>query len=652
MESEKESSKFSEQEFTDYICDVLKDAMKDRKPFDAYVDKWYKDWRDIKGKKLWPWVGSSNFSVPVTSISADGVIPRIIEGNFDIVDPIDAKPMNATAVDFKDVVKAFLNWDLDSHPELFQEIWFFIQNIVWGGTGFVKSFFAKEKSKVEERTIDAYIVDGEVAKDPRTDVPLEVTERTTALFDKQKVPYEIKEVTEKKRRWKKYNPELLCWDIKDVLFPSDSVSIQDAWENSLIALRVWRTKDYLRRQLQQDDKELYKNLDKVKIKELQTKQDQASNEKERQRIAKFFSKTKKLECFEVYVNYDIDDDGLEEKVVALVHYESKTLFGYEKYPYEHGRCPIIPGYIKPIHNQPFGVGIPEMLFDMKGEIDATHNQRIDRGSLHNNPTLTHTDKSGFDPQQHKLGPGRQWLLKDRSEEAIGYFRPPQHSERTSFQEEEMLWGYVQKRSNLSDFNLGRESETVGEGAGTARGLMALIAEGNVGFRHFIRWTSLSVAEIFRQRWALYQQYWGKASDAEVEQWIKEILDIPGNPLRDQGMDAIKQQFNIVMTATKEDIKSELAKAQTTHEVLKENPLMEQFPLKFREVVVDLLRRTGVKEPETKVPTEDEIKQWQTEIHMEALKQLEQQKAMQNIQEAGKAGYEQEKVRLGAYNRGE
>jgi len=90
----------------------------------------------------------------------------------------------------------------------------------------------------------------------------------------------------------KYNPELLCCDIKDVIFPSDCVSIQDAWENSLIALRVWRTKDFLKRQLKQDDKELYKNLDNIKIEGLKEKQDKAVNGKERRRIANFFLRLK------------------------------------------------------------------------------------------------------------------------------------------------------------------------------------------------------------------------------------------------------------------------------------------------------------------------------------------------------------------------
>ena len=57
----------------------------------------------------------------------------------------------------------------------------------------------------------------------------------------------------------------------------------------------------------------------------------------------------------------------KEKVVAIVNIDQEgMLFGWEKFPYEHGRCPIIPCYIKPVFGQPMGVGIPEMLYDVKG----------------------------------------------------------------------------------------------------------------------------------------------------------------------------------------------------------------------------------------------------------------------------------------------
>lgn len=646
MNENEEPKPFNEDDFTHYLVETIKNAIADRKQFDNLIDSWYNDWRDIKGVKLFPWKGCANWSVPITSVSADDVTPRVIENIFDINPPIDVQAQNTTATEYRDIIKQFLNWDLDAHPELYEQLWYFVQNTVWSGTGFIKSFFAKEKTKIEARTFDAYIVNGEPAKDPNTGVVLQVNQHNTELLTQSNVPFEVKEITEKKRRWKKYNPDITTLDIKDVIFPSDSESIQDAWDNSLIAVRVWRTKDYLMRQLQQDEKELYKNLNKVKIRGLEAKQATAKDDREREQIAKFAAKTKKIECFEIYVNYDVDGDSVDEKLVALLGWEDELLFGYEEYDYEHGRCPITPGHIKPIHKQPFGVGIPEMLFDTKGEIDSVHNQRTDRGALHNDPILTHTEKSGFNRKTHKTGPGRQWRLIDRSESAIGYLQNPAKSENVSFQEENLLMAYAQKRTKVIE-------PTTTEGAisknKTAAGVMALIKEGNRGFRTFTRWMSLSIAEIFRQRFALYQQYWGKASDPEVKQWIKEILDIPGNPLTEQSLEAVKQQFNIVMTATKEDTQMELTKAQAAHEILIENPLMQQFPLKMREIVIDLLRATGVKEPEGKVPTGEEIKQWQVGVQKETLRQMEQEKAQANIQEAGKAGYDKEMARLGAAN---
>jgi len=588
------------------------------------------------------WCGNcSNFSVPISSTKADAVIPRISESIFGINPPIEVKAMNKTAAQHRDTIKAFLNWDLDTHPEIAKEIWFFIQNAVWSGTGFTKSFMNIER-EMEQKDIVAYIVNGEIARDPNTGKRIDVTQHNTDLFTQARVPFEIREdIVEKKPAWKKYNPDILTLDIKDVLFPSSSESIEDAWDNSLIAVRVWRTKDYLRRQLKDDKKELYKRLDKIKIKGLDEEQAKEGDDKRKEQLAKFASKTKKVECFEVYVNYDVDGDGLEEKVVAIVNVQQDLLFGWEKYPYKHGRCPIIPGYIKPLHNHPFGVGIPEMLYDTKGEIDAVHNQRVDRGSYYNEPILMHTKASGYNPAIHKRGVGRHWRLKDISEGSIRFTQPPKY-EGESKEEEIILQNYAQQRSNVSDYNVGSESET--NKKPTATGIMALIKESNIGFRNFTKWISLSVAEIFRQRFALYQQYWGQASDEEVKSWVEQILDIPDNPLSVDNFDAINQQFNIVMTATKDDINVELTKAQLIYDVSMNHPLFQQVPTKTRDAIIELFRKAGIQNPESLVPTVEEIKNWQAEVQAEALRMVEQEKAQANVEEAEKKGFDTEMLR--------
>ena len=647
--------KFNEQEMTEFVCKGIKDAISARVEFDKLVDQWYADWRDIKGVKLFPWKYAANFSVPITSTTTDSIIPRIIEGVFDIDPPIQVRALNMTSDKQRDIIKAFIIWDIQTHPELHEQIWYWVQNMCWGGTSFIKNYMEMER-KIDSEVLDsAYMVLGEIAEDPKTGEPLIVNDRNTKYMELLKadkgIEYVIeKDVTRKLHGWKKYAPSATTIDIKDCIFPADSESVEDAFDNSFVAVRMWRTKNFLRRQLKQDKKELYKNLDKIKIKGLEGKRENAKDDRERAQIDKYSSKSNKLEFFEVYFNYDVDGDGLDEKMVGIWHLESKALCGYEPYDYKHGECPVIDGKIKPIHKQPFGVGIPEMLFDIKGELDATHNQRTDRGSLYNNPTFVYTAESGYNPNIHKSGPGRKWKVTKKTDDAMGYMPLPDAAQG-SYQEEELLLQYAQKRSGSSDY---LQNEKVAKQA-TSSGIQALLQEGNVGFRNFIRWVSLPLGKLFRQRLALYQQYWGNAADEEVEAWVKEILDIPDNPLRGQTMDAIKGQFNIVMTASSQDKKAEMQKASIIGEIINSNPVLQQlyqrYPMKMREIVISQFRTLGINEPDKLIPTEDEIKQWAAEIQKMAMQEMEQEKAEANINEAGKRGYDTEKLRLEAQGGG-
>ncbi len=621
--SEDDVKPFNEDDFRDYCIRIIDKAIKDREAFDELVDRWYNDWRDVKKTKLLPWIGCANWSVPITSTSVDDIIPRINEAIFGLNPPMDVRPLNQTSAQYRDVIKAFMNWDIKTHPELMKEVWFFIQNTVWGGTGFVKNFFKKERRVASKKPVPAYLISGEPVMSP-DGTPIEVTEDNTAMLTEQGIKFTEGEVLEKRRSWKTYDPKTEAVDIKDCIFPVDSTSIEDAWDNSLIAIRVRKTKDFLRRQLKEDDKELYKKLDRVKIKGLDSKLEKTEDERERKQLREYATKTSKIECFEVYVNYDLDGDGFEEKVVALIGWESKMLFGYEEYPYDHERCPIVPGYIKPVHNQPFGMGVPEMLYDTKGEIDAIHNSRTDRAKLYNDPIMTHTETSGFNRKAHKRGPGRTWRLADRSESAIGYMQPPAKNDASSHAEEELALAYAQKRSKVTDYALGSESGIAANS--TATGIQALIAEGKVGFRSFTTWMALSIAEIFEQRLALYQQFWGKATDPEITEWVREILDVPDNPLAGQSIDAIRHKFNIVMTATSEDAKMALSRAQAAYEIIGNEPMFESAPNKKRDIIVDLLRSTGMQDPEEKVPTQEEIMQYQVEIQKQAIMQMQQEQA--------------------------
>jgi len=608
-----EEKSFNEDDFISYLCETLDNIKKDRKEIDPLFDEFYKDWRDIKDKKIFPWIGCANWSVPVTSTHTDSIIPRIVEGIFDINPPVKVKALNNTSFEYRDSIRAFMNWDLETHPELMEQIWYFIQNTVIYGTGFNKSYFEQERG-MKTRYIEAYSVNGEIIRDSEGEI-IEVSDIVSQAYDQQGVQYEIVELKEKIEGWKKYNPTNRTLDIKDVLFSSDAENIKDAWDNGIIAVKFFETKDDLRKRLKQGDNELYKNLSKIKIKNISNeKDDRELDDRERAKKYQHAYKTKKIPFYEVYCNYDIDGDGFNEKVVAIIHLETKTLLGYEEFPYEPEKCPIVAGYIKPVHGCVFGIGIPEMLYDTKREIDALHNARTDRNAINNNKPLMYTDASGFNPDIHKFGPGRNWEMDSIMPEDIRFLDAP-NNEYNSQKEEDLVLQYAQKRSGITDHMVGvADSKNK-----TATGIMALIKEGNILFRHYIRWISLAIGEILDLRWALYRQFWGEAADDEVNEWVQEILDNPDNPLSNEGLEAFKQHMNVYMTAYKESKDYELTKAQATYDIAMNNPIISQFPQALREFTVDLLRKVGYSDAEEKVPTIDQINEQMIKIQQEAIR---------------------------------
>ena len=89
--------------------------------------------------------------------------------------------------------------------------------------------------------------------------------------------------------------------------------------------------------------------------------------------------------------------------------------------------------------------------------------------------------------------------------------------------------------------------------------------------------------------------------------------------------AIKQSFNVVMTASMVDKEMQTKRAMTTYAIVQKEPLYEAAPQKKRDVLVSVMRALGHRDPESLVPTMDEIKAWQVGIQQTAMKQALQEK---------------------------
>lgn len=185
--------------------------------------------------------------------------------------------------------------------------------------------------------------------------------------------------------------------------------------------------------------------------------------------------TKMYNIYESYLRYDIDDDGIDEELVAWVEDRSKRVLRltYLERVGPGGRRPFVIKKFIP-QSGPYGKGLGEILYGLNNELDYIHNQRLDYGTLQNLPFFFYRASSGLNPVTLKLGPGMGIPVDDPN----GDVQFPRLNGGTTygFQEEQQVTRYAENASGITQFSLGNIQQ---QGATrTATGTAALVNELN------------------------------------------------------------------------------------------------------------------------------------------------------------------------------
>ena len=149
----------------------------------------------------------------------------------------------------------------------------------------------------------------------------------------------------------------------------------------------------------------------------------------------------------------------------------------------------------------YGIGVPELLETIQRGVNTSFNQSVDNATIANMRCVKIRSGSQLARNFGEIYPGRKFYVDnvdDIKEFQLGEVYP------SIFQVGLLLRDFAERRTGISDFNLGRESEVLGR-ASTATTTMALLQESARRFDLYAKDIRRAISDLGMQSLELIQQ---------------------------------------------------------------------------------------------------------------------------------------------------
>lgn len=208
------------------------------------------------------------------------------------------------------------------------------------------------------------------------------------------------------------------------------------------------------------------------------------------------------EIYEVWFDYDIDDDGYPESLVAVYEPETRTCLQLTYNWYFHQRKPytVIPYSLQ--DGTLYGMGLAEMILPFQNAISRWQQMAQNNAYLANIRMYVAKKNSGIE-EQPRLYAGKTFFVDDPAKD----FKPFAAADiyPSTLTERQNLFGMVEKRTGVSDYLTGRESPIIGSRA-TATSTIALIQEGTKRVEQTLENIRVGFADIIEKAFCIWFQY--------------------------------------------------------------------------------------------------------------------------------------------------
>lgn len=505
LDREMEDGSVLRDKLSDDVAHWLKEELKNQEKLIEKLASWDKQYCGKKPEKVWPYVGCHNTAVPITRIDTDAIVVRI----FDVIGSQKKRYVcNARKEEYVEIagkLEDALDWWQKDVVNLKEKLFSPIMQAVKTGSSFVKlAYIQKNRTQVRYAS------------------PAEIVQKVPGLIKFKNGQYGIKKVITT------YNgPDVQPISREDFVYSSDATTIENAF---MCGFRFYLRKPEVKLRAKQGlwfqdsvDKLLGTDeIDETKVKRAETRGlEIISDEKAKQEI------------WELWLRYDVDEDGEEDDIVITFHLGTKTILRATYNPLFMGFRPFVAFTFSPREYSLEGEGTCEILEKLQLEIDAIHNARLDRLDQINAPMVLVEENSGFDTKNFHLAPG---LVTETNVELSENHMPVKFINfpelyPSTWAEENLLVEYAQQALGIGPAALGQPTSE----RPVARETYQLIQEMNKKFKFGIDNIRDDEGELATKAAMMMAQYQPKYSyftagpDGMLQE---ETLDFPFEFLRD------------------------------------------------------------------------------------------------------------------------
>jgi hypothetical protein len=578
------------------------------------LNKWQKQYKGIKEEKNWPWPGAANVSAPVSRTRTDVTLVRLIESIWSKATLILVRAMKKEFVGIDKKIEDGLNHFLKHTLKLKEKLLSPLLQCVKSGTGIAKFDYAERRRTVYRYATPEEKDDPNIHKYALQGTSDKAIKYVDTLYS---------------------GPDIYPIDRADFIISSDATSIQDAY---LVGFK----KDYRWPQIELKVRQglfVAEEANKLRPAEPEELKEERANLQ-----GKDVKKTRYEEPYrvwELWLDYDVDEDGEEDSIVVTFHEESGAILRAIYNPIFKQFRPFMDFVFYPTEYALDGEGVCEILENIQEQVDTIINQRLDRGTQMNCPILFVREGSGIAEKLRQMKPGEIIEVDDELESAIREFRFSDTYPST-FAEEDRMMRYADQAVGVTADIMGQPTADRPVFRETVAHLGEAYKKFNYGSEN-IRTKIVNSVYMLLEFFAQYQpEYTYTAS--EGEKITEKTVDFPVEMIRDglnielaASGEAFSQEIRREVNLTVYQILSDYMTKTAGMAQMLENPMVPQgfkkLIIEANRISVKVLRRIlddfDIKDAEDLVlDIEKSISQGDVQAAQQKMQQMQQQQMAQ------------------------